>query len=100
MRVPELLGDLFSDLVFAQHLRVALSRFDGKAQRLRFLLEDSGIELTVSARKKMGGTGMPWMPDRLEAFTNLLSDCAVIEIQDRKLFLGPLADHFGSWTQG
>ena len=38
------LRDVFSDLVFSQHMRVALPRFDGSSQRLRFLLGDQGIE--------------------------------------------------------
>ena len=87
--VREMLRDLFSDLIFAQHLRVALSRFDGKAQRLRFLLEDHGIEPTVSARQKMGQTVLPWMPDRLDALTNLLSDCDVLENRNGVLYEGP-----------
>ncbi len=36
--MKEFLKDVYSDLVFAQHMRIALSRYDGSAQRLRFLL--------------------------------------------------------------
>ena len=71
------LKDVFSDLVFAQHMRVALSRFDGQAQRLRFMLSDRGIEPAIGARN-IGEMRPPWMPDRLDTLINLLEDTEVL----------------------
>ncbi len=76
--IRDLLNDIFSDLIFAQHMRIALARFDGTAQRLRFLLGDSGIEPTVSARADLGQVGLPWMPDRLDTLISLLCDCDIL----------------------
>jgi hypothetical protein len=87
----EFLKDVFSDLVFAQHMRIALARFDGSAQRLRFLLGDHGIEPTVSARADLGGLNLPWMPDRLDTLIGLLCDCDVLDSDDGILKLGPSA---------
>ena len=42
--------DLSANLVFAQHLKVALARFDGRLQRLHFLLGDRGLEPTAEAQ--------------------------------------------------
>jgi hypothetical protein len=72
------LHDVFSTLVFAQHMRVALSRFDGRVQRLRFMLGDHGIEPTAGITDT-GERGVPWMPDRLDAFVNLLVDVNVLD---------------------
>jgi hypothetical protein len=93
MQVRTLLKDVFSDLVFSQHMRVALSRFDGHSQRLRFVLGDSGIEPTVSAKKDMGNRGLPWMPDRLDTLVDLLCDIDVLTLGDNdEIALGPRAD--------
>jgi len=90
--IREFLKDIFSDLIFAQHMRIALARFDGSAQRLRFLLGDSGIEPTISARADLGELGLPWMPDRLDTLVGLLCDCDVLEREeDGVLKLGPRA---------
>jgi hypothetical protein len=90
--VRELLRDIFSDLIFAQHMRIALARFDGIAQRLRFLLGDSGIEPTVSAYADLGGLTLPWMPDRLDSLVALLCDSDVLEAKGESLSLGSKAD--------
>lgn len=87
----ELLKEILSSLVFAQHMRIALARFDGTAQRLRFLVGDSGIEPTVSARETLAQLGIPWMPDRLDTLTSLLCDCDVLTDQEGALTPGPAA---------
>lgn len=90
MPVREMLKDIFSDLVFSQHMRVALSRFDGTAQRLRFVLGDSGIEPTVSAKSDLGNRGLPWMPDRLDTLAELMCDIDVLTMNDQgAIELGP-----------
>jgi hypothetical protein len=86
-----LLKDIFSSLIFAQHMRIALARFDGTAQRLRFLIGDGGIEATISARSDLGERDLPWMPDRLDTLAGLLCDCAVLAEKDGTLRLGPAA---------
>ena len=86
--IRDFLTDIFSDLVFAQHMRIALARFDGGAQRLRFLLGDSGIEPTISARSDLGNASLPWMLDRLDTLIGLLCDCDVVEWDDGVLKLG------------
>lgn len=91
MPLHDLLKDIFSDLVFSQHMRVALSRFDGSKQRLRFLIGDSGIEPTVSARDEMGKLSLPWMPDRLDTLVSLLCDCGVLIKKEGKYHTGPNA---------
>lgn len=80
--IHDLLRDIFSDLVFAQHMRIALSRFDGTAQRLRFLLGDSGIEASLSAKADFANLNLPWMPDRLDTLTALLCDCGILEMEE------------------
>ena len=94
--IRDLLRDIFSDLVFAQHMRIALSRFDGTAQRLRFLLGDSGIEPNVSAQKDFGQLALPWMSDRLYTLTSLLCDCDILEMEDDMLHLGPKVGTVGN----
>ena len=84
--------DFFSDLVFAQHMRIALARFDGTSQRLRFALSDNGIEATLSARNDLGKLRLPWMPDRLDSLLGLLCDCDVITADGDLLSRGPAAD--------
>ena len=77
--IRELLKDVFSDLIFAQHMRVALARFDGNAQRIRFLMSDNGIEgTTCSYRKDFGQLEIRIMPDRLDTLIALLCDCDVL----------------------
>jgi hypothetical protein len=83
--------DIFSDLVFAQHVRVALARFDGTSQRLRFGLADNGIEPTTSARRDLAKKDLPWMPDRLDSLIGLLCDCDVLHELEGKLSLGAAA---------
>jgi hypothetical protein len=73
---------LFPPASMALPIRIALARFDGTAQRLRFLMGDGGIEPTVSARETLAQLGIPWMPDRLETLTSLLCDCDVLIAQD------------------
>lgn len=94
--IHDLLRDIFSDLVFAQHMRIALSRFDGTAQRLRFLLGDSGIEPSLSAKSDFGNLNLPWMSDRLNTLTSLLCDCDILETEDDMLHLGPKAGNVGN----
>jgi hypothetical protein len=89
--VTDIVRDIFSHLVFAQHVRVALARFDGTSQRLRFGLADNGIEPTTSARKDLAKKDIPWMPDRLDSLIGLLCDCDVLREVHGKLSLGPEA---------
>ena len=89
--IRDLLKDIFSDLIFAQHMRIALARFDGNAQRIRFLMGDNGIEPMASARKDFGDLDLPWMPDRLDTLIALLCDCDVLAEQDDALTPGPSA---------
>ncbi|MEX2577556.1 MAG: hypothetical protein WD342_00750, partial [Verrucomicrobiales bacterium] len=91
-RLDTFLEEIFSELVFSQHLRTALSRFDGRIQRLRFLLGDEGIVPTRSSQKYLGQGEAPWMADRLDAFLDLLSDLEVVErVDDGQLTCGPNA---------
>ena len=90
--IHALLKDMFSSLIFAQHMRIALARFDGTAQRLRFLIGDGGIEPTVSARSDLGERDLPWMPDRLDTLAGLLCDCDVLMENDSVLRAGPAAN--------
>ena len=76
------LRDLYADLIFTQHLRVALSRLDPGApkQRLRFMLGDFGIVATAGMEKKIGENNAPWMADRLDAWLCLLADVEVLNL--------------------
>jgi len=95
-----MLKDIFSNLVFSQHMRVALSRFDGHSQRLRFVLGDSGIEPTVSAGNDLGKRGLPWMPDRLDTLADLLCDLSILQRgEDGTLSLGRRADSVAAPTK-
>jgi hypothetical protein len=76
-----LLESLYSDIVFAQHIKVALSRFDGEIQRLRFTLGDDGIIPTAEAQGKLGKPPGR-MADRLGAFIGLLCDVDVLAEDD------------------
>lgn len=89
-----LLKEIFSNLIFAQHMRIALTRFDGTAQRLRFLIGDSGIEPTVSARSDLGKRALPWMPDRLDTLVGLLCDCDVLVVDNGILSRGSAAGEY------
>jgi hypothetical protein len=81
-----LLEDCFSEIVFSQHIKVALARFDGELQRLRFTLGDSGIIPTVAAASKLGQSGMRTQ-DRLSSFLGLLTDLDVIKWTDGQPFV-------------
>lgn len=87
----DFLRDVFADLVFSQHMRVAISRFDGEAQRLRFMLGDGGIEPTARVND-IAEREIPWMADRLDTFAGLLCDADVLaqDNQDR-LMAGKMA---------
>lgn len=83
--------DVFSETIFAQHIKVALSRFDGQVQRLRFTLGDTGI-VPTSAAKNLGQSPVR-MADRLLSFLGLLSDLDVIDWADgNPMALGPHTD--------
>jgi len=77
----EFLKDLFANLIFTQHLRVALSRLDSNApkQRLRFMLGDFGIAPTSGMEKYLGEGDAPWMADRLDAWLLLLKDVGIVD---------------------
>jgi hypothetical protein len=79
--LTDLLSDLFSDLVFAQHVRVALMRFDGEVQRLRFTLGDEGIVPTPEVGDKLGEHPVR-MADRLFSFIGILCDAGILKWQD------------------
>jgi len=89
--VKSVLHEILEKLVFAQHVRVALSRFDGESQRLRFALGDRGIVAVTSIEKLT--IGIPgWTEDRLGALKNLLSDLSVLRVDnDGKIYPGDLA---------
>jgi hypothetical protein len=73
----DLLRDLFSDLVFAQHVKVALMRFDGQVQRLRFTLGDEGIIPTPDVGDRLGEHPVR-MADRLYSFISILCDVGIL----------------------
>lgn len=77
----ELLRDLFANLIFTQHLRVALSRLDPNApkQRLRFMLGDFGIAPAAGMERRLGQGDAPWMADRLDAWLLLLNDVEILQ---------------------
>ncbi len=84
-----LVSDWLEQLVFGQHVRVALSRFDGKSQKLRFLLDDHGIVLAKAMADTRGKVIPGWTQDRLEAFVDLLCDVGLVTVSDdEKLELG------------
>lgn len=47
--VSRLLEEIFTQLIFVERLRMALGRFNGQVQRLRFFLGDEGIVQSDSA---------------------------------------------------
>lgn len=79
--VEAMLHDAFSGLVFAQHVKVALMRFDGEVQRLRFTLGDDGIIPCPEVGEKFGSAPKR-MDDRLGSFVRLLEDLGVLSWQD------------------
>lgn len=83
--------DVLEQLVFGQHIRVALSRFDGSSQKLRFLLGDDGIIPSKSAIDKMGKSIPGWTQDRLGAFVRLLCDIGVLEAESEGFVVGEMA---------
>ena len=86
------LEDLLTQFVFTQHLRVAMGRFDGRdVQRLRFCLDDNGIVRTAAVEHDEP-LEPSWMADRFEAFVSLLCDLDIVQKNDGKLSLGPLAE--------
>ena len=76
--LKELLKDAFRQLVFAQHLKVALGRLDGQNQRLRFSLDDLGITPSKAFEEKMPAKPN-YMRDRLDAFVHLLCDAGALQ---------------------
>lgn len=76
--VSVLLEKGFTETVFAQRLRVALSRFDGQVQRLRFTTGDDGIIPSQNVGSKLGSSPAR-MADRLKSFTGLLQDLEIID---------------------
>lgn len=94
LKLRDLLKEIFSSLIFAQHMRIALARFDGTAQRLRFLMGDGGIEPTVSARADLGERSLPMMPDRMDTLAGLLCDCDILTLKDETYRPGHAAREF------
>jgi hypothetical protein len=84
----DFLHDLFSDLVFAQHVKWALIRFDGQVQRLRFTLGDDGIVPTPEVGDKLGEHPVR-MADRVSAFSGILCDVGILRWVDGELTTGP-----------
>jgi len=85
----DLLRDLFSELVFAQRVKVALMRFDGEVQRLRFILGVDGIIPTPEVGDKLGEHPVR-MADRLYEFIGILCDLGILRWQvDGQLTAGP-----------
>jgi hypothetical protein len=83
-----LLTDFYSQLIFGQHLRIALARFDGApVQRLRCTLDDHGIVQTLGV---MNGKALTpaFMEDRLEAFILLLQDLDIFRASEGKMLDG------------
>lgn len=101
MNLPlrELLIKLFEETVFAQHLRVALNRFDGEVQRLRFTTGDDGIIPSTSVGKKLGSAPAR-MADRLKSFLGLLQDLEIMEWpKGSPMTLGPNAERLEEVNQ-
>lgn len=69
----ELIDWIIKTLVISQHFAVGTNRFDGERIRLRFILEEMGLEPLVRS---------PWHPvvtqDRLPAMLSLLVSCGTI----------------------
>jgi hypothetical protein len=87
--LTDFVNDWIEQLIFGQHVRVALSRFDGKSQKLRFLLDDQGIVLAKGTADDPGKSLPGWTQDRLDAFVDLLCDVDVLVwTEDNRLGLG------------
>jgi hypothetical protein len=87
--ISDLMTALFSEVVFAQHINVALGRFDGKVQRLRFILGDEGIAPTLEARGDLGRYPLR-TADRLNAFIGILCDVGILGRGDDGVYsVGP-----------
>jgi hypothetical protein len=87
--LSEFVTQIFSEVIFAQHINVALGRFDGEVQRLRFIVGDEGIIPTLEAK---GDLGRPprRTADRLNAFIGILCDLGVLNWDaDDVLSVGP-----------
>ena len=86
------LEELLTQFVFAQHLRVAMGRFDGRdVQRLRFCLDDSGIVRTAAVEHEEP-LAPSWMADRFKAFVSLLSDLGIVQVTNDQLAIGAKVD--------
>lgn len=84
--------DLLTQFVFAQHLRVAMGRFDGRdVQRLRFCLDDSGIVRTAAVEHDEP-LEPSLMADRVGAFIALLTDLGIIHQTDSGMTVGKHED--------
>lgn len=77
--------ELLSGLIFAQHLRIALSRLDDQAQKLRFTLGDEGIVPTPNV-SNFGTSVPPRMADRLDAFLGLLEDLDIVRKNENNTY--------------
>jgi hypothetical protein len=75
----------------SQHVKVALMRFGGLLQRLRFTLGDGGIVPSTEVGAKLGNHHLR-MADRLWSFTNLLSDVEVVRREGGRLMAGRFAE--------
>ena len=60
-------------MVLSQHFATAVNRYDGQSQRLRFSIEETGLESLVPR---------PWLPnvtaDRLITALDLSAECGII----------------------
>jgi hypothetical protein len=87
--LSDLVTQIFSEVIFAQHINVALGRFDGKVQRLRFILGDEGIVPTLEVKDDLGRLPR-WTADRLDAFIGILCDLDILKCDaDDVLSVGP-----------
>lgn len=65
--------DLMSEFVYAQHLRIGMSRLGEDGTRLRFSLGDDGISPTAKL-DNFAQAEPPFMADRLRALIDLMED--------------------------
>lgn len=76
------LVELVETHVLSRHLAVGVGRFDGERQRLRFTLEEEGLEPLIDA---------PLVPsvteDRLEAALSLMVECGLVERAGEKGYM-------------
>jgi hypothetical protein len=92
--IEEFLYDFVANFIFNQHLKVSLSRFDGKIQRMRFVLDvrfvldDDGIvPSTALGAQGLSEGGAPWMADRLDAFLILLRELDLVKEGEQGFYL-------------